>query len=92
MEFEWNAAKAASNLRKHRVSFSEAATVFGDVLSSTVPDPDHSADENRYIIVGMSSRGRALIVAFAERSERIRLISARKLTLNERREYEETEK
>jgi uncharacterized protein len=92
MEFEWDAAKAAANRRKHKVSFNEAATVFGDALSATVPDPDHSAVENRYLIVGMSSRGRLLIVAFAERSGNIRLISARKLTVTERREYEETEK
>jgi uncharacterized protein len=90
MEFEWDAAKAASNRRKHKVSFSEAATVFGDALSATVPDPDHSAEENRYIIVGMSSWGRLLIVAFVERPGS--LIGARKLTLTERREYEETEK
>ncbi len=92
MEFEWDPNKAAVNLRKHHVSFSEAATVLGDFLSTTVPDPDHSEDEVRYITVGLSSRGRPLMVAHAERQQRIRIISARKLTRNERRIYEEAQR
>ena len=82
MEFEWDPAKATENLRKHKVSFSEAATVLGDFLGTTSPDPDHSSDERRYITVGLSNRRRLLMVAHAERHERIRIISARKLTRN----------
>jgi len=89
MEFEWDPQKAAKNLRKHRVSFAEAATVFDDPLSVTVVDPDHSAEEDRFIIVGQSYRRRLLIVSFAERGDRIRIISARELTPAERRAYEE---
>ena len=89
MEFEWDPKKAAKNLRKHEVSFDEAATVFGDPLGTTVPDPDHSLAENRYITVGMSRRRRLVIVAHTERGERIRIISARALTRAEREAYEE---
>ena len=91
MEFEWDPKKAAINLRKHKVSFEEAATVFGDPLSITVPDPDHSWEEDRYLTVGMSERGRLLIVAHTEEEggRRIRIISARELTPRERRDYEE---
>ena len=88
MEFEWNPAKAAANLKKHGVSFSEAATVFGDTLSVTSPDPDHSTEEDRYIMVGMSDRLRLLMVAYAERGDRVRIISARELTRTEREAYE----
>lgn len=89
MEFEWNPAKAAKNLRKHKVSFIEAATVFSDDLSVTIFDPDHSEDEDRYITIGLSHRGRLLMVAHAERSDHIRIISARELTIAEREAYEE---
>jgi len=89
VEFEWDPKKAAKNLRKHEVSFDEAATVFGDPLGTTVPDPDHSLAENRYITVGMSRRRRLVIVAHTERGERIRIISARALTRAEREAYEE---
>jgi len=92
MEFAWDPQKAAKNLRKHKVSFTEAATVFSDSLSATVPDPDHSGEEDRYIIVGMSNRSRLLMVAFAERGDRIRIISARALTRAERKAYEEISK
>ncbi len=92
MEFEWDRGKAAENLRKHKVSFHEAATVFGDSLGITAADPDHSADEGRYITIGMSNLGRLLMVAHAERGDRIRIISARTLTRSERRTYEETPK
>lgn len=88
MEFEWDPRKAARNIEKHNVSFGEAATVFGDPLSLTFADPDHSIDEDRYIIVGMSNTSRLLMVAHAERGGRIRIISARKLTAKERRVYE----
>jgi len=89
MEFEWDPQKAAKNVRKHKISFNEAATVFDDPLSVTVTDPDHSAEEDRFIIVGQSYRRRLLIVSFAERGDRIRIISARELTPAERRAYEE---
>jgi len=89
VEFEWDPKKAAENLAKHDVSFKEAATVFDDLLSVTVPDPDHSFEENRFVIVGKSHRGRFLIVSHAERGDRIRLISARELTRTERNVYEE---
>ena len=92
MEFEWNPRRAEQNLRKHKVSFGEAATVFNDAVGVTVPDPDHSEDENRYIIIGMSNISRILIVAFAERGDRIRFISARELTRKERKAYEEEDK
>ena len=89
MEFDWAPRKAASNLRRHNVSFGEAATVFNDPLSTTVPDPDHSLDEDRSITVGLSYRDRLLIVAHTERGDRIRIISARELTRTERAQYEE---
>ena len=91
VEFEWDANKAAENVRKHKVSFIEAATVFGDFLGITVPDPAHSADEDRYITVGLSNLGRLLMVAHTERDERIRIISARTLTAKEKRAYENPE-
>jgi hypothetical protein len=91
VEFEWDARKAAANLRKHKVSFSEAATVFGDLLSVTASDPAHSAGEHRYITVGLSNLRRLLMVAHAERGERIRIISARTLTAREKRAYENKE-
>jgi len=88
MEFEWDRQKDIVNRRRHGVSFSEAATVFGDPLSTTAPDPDHSSAEERYIIVGVSDRGRLLMVAHAERGARLRIISARELTSTERAQYE----
>jgi uncharacterized protein len=91
MEFEWDSRKAAQNRRKHGVSFQEAATVFGDVLATTALDPDHSADEERYITVGVSTSGRLLIVAHLDRNGRIRIISARELTRSEGRAYEKAQ-
>jgi len=91
IDFEWDPNKAARNLRKHSVAFEEAATVFRDDLSITVPDPDHSTEEERFITVGLSSQDRLLIIAHAERSDRIRIISARELTPRERRQYEEAD-
>jgi hypothetical protein len=89
VNFEWDPGKAGQNHRKHRVSFQEAATVFGDPLAVTYPDPDHSASEQRFVTVGMSGTGRVLIVAHADRGESIRIISARKTTRREREHYEE---
>jgi uncharacterized protein len=89
VNFEWDPAKARQNRRKHRVSFQEAATVFGDPLAVTYPDPDHSISEQRFITIGMSTAGRVLIVAHADRRENIRMITARKATPGERKHYEE---
>ena len=89
VNFEWDPGKARQNRRKHRVSFQEAASVFGDPLAITYSDPDHSLVEQRFITVGMSSAGRVLIVAHADREANIRIISARKTTQRERKHYEE---
>jgi uncharacterized DUF497 family protein len=89
MEFEWDKDKAASNLKKHKVSFDEAGTVFGDTLSRTFADPDHSIDEDRYVTIGASDRGRVLIVSHTNRGNRVRIISARIATRRERKAYEE---
>ena len=87
-EFEWDPHKAASNLAKHRVAFPEAKTVFYDPLSITYADPDHSDDEDRFIIIGTSEFGRLLIVSHTDRDDRIRIITARLVTRPERRLYE----
>ena len=89
MELEWDEEKNASNVQKHGVSFEEAATVFGDPLSDTFDDPDHSAEEYRFITTGTSEQGRLLVIAHTDREDRIRIISARELTKQERRNYEE---
>ncbi len=86
--FEWDGEKAQDNLKKHRVSFAEAATVFGDPLALTIDDWIHSIDENRYIIIGESERRRLLVVAFTERDDSIRIISARVAESKERQDYE----
>jgi uncharacterized DUF497 family protein len=87
LQFEWDSTKARGNLRKHRVAFREAATVLHDPLGITVFAPDHSEEEDRFITVGASERGRLLIVSHTERGERIRIISARELTRSEREDY-----
>jgi len=89
VNFEWDPRKATHNRRKHGISFHEAATVFGDPLALTYHDPDHSVSEQRFITVGMSNGGHLLIVAHADRGENIRIISARKTTLRERKHYEQ---
>lgn len=89
--FEWDAKKAESNTQKHGVTFDEASTVFGDPLGLLMRDPDHSVGEERYLLLGMSHRQRLLVVAYAERPPRTRLISARRATRPERRRYEEEE-
>lgn len=89
--FEWDGRKATANLRKHGVSFEEAATVFSDPLSLSIPDPDHSEDEERFLLVGTSFQGQVLVVAHSERGDRVRVISARAATARERRAYEEGE-
>jgi uncharacterized DUF497 family protein len=89
MNFEWDEEKAEANLEKHGVSFEEARTVFDDPLYVDFYDPDHSYDEHRYIIIGQSSRGRLLLVSYAERGSVLRLISSRGVTPAERKTYEE---
>lgn len=90
MRFSWDPRKASANVKKHGVSFDEASTAFADPLSITVPDPDHSTDETRFLLIGRSTRQRVLVVIHAERSESdIRLISARPAIRRERRIYEE---
>ncbi|MBI4688272.1 MAG: BrnT family toxin [Nitrospirae bacterium] len=88
MQFEWDRGKAKKNIRKHRVSFDEAVTVFYDPLSATFDDPDHSMGEQRLITVGYSSRSRLLVVSHTERGKTIRIISARAATAHERKKHE----
>ena len=88
MEFEWDPEKAANNIRKHGISFHEAATVLGDPLGTTFPDPDHSRGEHRFVTVGVSSNGRLLVVCHTERRASVRLISARRATRRERNRHE----
>ena len=89
MDFEWDDEKAARNLAKHGVSFHEAATVFGDPLSITYYDPNHSENEDRYLTIGHTSTGHVHIVSHTDRGDRIRIISARRATRKERKSYEE---
>lgn len=89
LQFIWDREKAAANLRKHGVDFAEAATAFGDPLSITIPDPDHSAKEERWLLVGQSEAGRLLVVAHTDRGDEIRVINARPATRRERQTYEE---
>ena len=89
IKFEWDKRKARQNLRKHRVDFAEASTVFADTLSITIPDPDHSENEERWVTMGLSNRQRLLVVVHTEEEETIRIISARMADRLERRKYEE---
>jgi uncharacterized protein len=89
VDFEWDALKAAENLRKHRISFEEGSSVFYDRFAVTGADPDHSEVEDGLITFGVSSAGRLLVVSHTERGEAIRIISARPATAHERRIYEE---
>ena len=89
MHFEWDSDKAVDNLKKHGVSFPEAATAFDDPLSTTFPDPDHSEDEERYLTVGLSKQQRLLVIGHTENNDTIRIISARQATSHERRWYED---
>lgn len=88
MEFEWDEKKAVTNRAKHGVSFHEAATVFGDPLAITFPDPDHSLREQRFLTFGHSGDDRLLVVAHTARGGKTRIISARKATRNERTIHE----
>jgi uncharacterized protein len=91
LEFEWDPVKAELNLKEHGVSFDEATTVFRDTLSITISDPDHSDSEDRFIDIGMSHRMQMLVVSYTERKDKIRIISARRATKAERKNYEETD-
>jgi uncharacterized DUF497 family protein len=88
MDFEWDETKDSTNQKKHGISFVEASEVFNDDLSSFVPDPDHSYREERYLLFGVSSKGAYIVVSFTERDEAIRIISARRMTNQERKAYE----
>lgn len=89
VRFEWDATKATANVRKHGIAFEEAATALRDPLAVTGYDPDHAADEDRFVSFGVSAEGRLLAVAHAERGEAVRLISARRASRSERTIYEE---
>jgi hypothetical protein len=89
MKIEWDTKKTKLNLRKHRVSFEEAATALSDPMAATGTDPDHSITEVRYMTFGVSDRGRLLVVAHTEEDETIRIISARLASKGERKLYEE---
>ena len=88
LEFEWDVRKAEENLRKHRISFQEAITIFSDFLSLTIPDPLHSRTEERWITIGHSENQRLLVVVHTEKGNIVRVISARKATSYERKTYE----
>lgn len=87
--FEWDRRKATANFAKHGVSFEEALTVFADPLARIFDDEDHSIDEHREIIIGHSIRERLLVVCFTQRGDAVRILSARRATKNERKDYEE---
>lgn len=89
LEFEWDEKKAAANLKKHRISFEEAATVFADPLAVIFDDEVHSEEEQREILVGHSTKNRLVLVCFTERAGAIRIVSARQATKKESRDYEE---
>jgi uncharacterized protein len=88
LRFEWDQTKADSNSKKHGVSFEEATLVFADTLSITIPDPDHSTSEARFLDLGLSHRNRLLVVSYTEHDEIIRIISARCASRSERKKYE----
>lgn len=88
MQFEWDTKKAAYNLAKHGVSFSDAATVFGDPLAGTILDPRYSLEEQRFVTIGHSAGGSLIVVIHVERDDRTRIVSARRATRRERRRYE----
>ena len=89
LRFEWDPSKASSNETKHGVSFPEAATAFGDPLSLTIPDPEHSLGEARFLLLGLSYKGRLIVVAHSERGGSLRIINARLASKAERRFYEQ---
>ena len=92
LRFEWDRDKASANAAKHGVSFIEAITAFGDPLSLTIADPDHSEDERRYLLIGRTHRNRLVVVAHTERGELIRVINAREASPREVRRYEQEQR
>lgn len=88
MQFTWDPEKAEQNLLTHGISFQEATTVFGDPLAGTIPDPDHSVGEERLVTMGLSSTGQLLVVCHVEQGDTIRIVSARRATSRERKDYE----
>lgn len=90
--FEWDANKARKNIKIHGVSFDEASTAFKDTLSLTIYDPLHSDKEDRFILIGNSYKNRLLVVVHTEKGDKLRIISDRKATKNERNQYEENAK
>lgn len=89
LTFEWDEEKDLGNQRKHGISFEEAKSVFNDSRSITIADDEHSDEEDRYLDLGMSSRGRVIVVSYTEREPNIRIISCRKATRAERKVYEQ---
>jgi len=89
LTFEWDPRKARTNFAKHGVTFEEATTIFGDPLALTIPDPEHSLTEERYITMGKAFSGKLLVVAHTDRGDNIRIISARGASRRERKFYEE---
>ncbi|MBK8574320.1 MAG: BrnT family toxin [Elusimicrobia bacterium] len=89
LEFEWDELKALSSLRKHRLTFEEAVAAFSDNLSLTIPDPLHSHSEHRFVLIGYSNKKKLLVVVHTERGEKVRIISARQATRQERRFYDQ---
>ena len=92
LKFEWDVKKARENIKKHGVSFEEASTIFGDPLALTIYDPLHSEEEDRFVTLGESEKGRLMVVSFTDREDRIRIISARVATRQERKDYEKGDK
>jgi uncharacterized DUF497 family protein len=88
MKFTWDRRKKRANLEKHGVSFVEASTVFGDPLAASIPDPDHSEGEARFVTMGYSSSNRLIVVSHTEEGDTVRIISAREATSHERKTYE----
>jgi uncharacterized DUF497 family protein len=88
VKFQWDPNKAAENLTKHAVSFEEGSTVFGDPLAATVPDPDHSVEEQRFVTIGLSASQKLLVVVHSDRDDDIRIISVRRATPSEKKRYE----
>jgi len=89
LQFEWDSRKALLNKKKHKITFEEASTVFGDLLSTTISDPAHSRTEERFITVGTSASNKLIVVVHTDCDDVIRIISAREATRNERRQHEE---
>ena len=89
MKFQWDSRKATKNVARHGITFREASTVFGDPLASTILDPDHSAEEARFLTVGRSTAGRLIVVSHTDREDEVRIISARSATRGEKKRYEQ---